>query len=93
MAIRDRRDADDLDLTTEHLTRVSKGKKKMAVQMDVIFKAIYQLKQAAESRTYFFSPEQWAEALTEIRSEVDGLELHLRRMDEKRRGPRTWNQR
>lgn len=93
MSIRDSSRSDTSDLTTEHLERAAKGRHKLAVQMDAIFKATFQLKNAAESNAYFISPEQWAEALSEIRREVDGLELHLKRQDERRRGPRTWEKR
>lgn len=93
MAIQDSRTADSSDVTMEHIERAAKGRKKMARQMDSIFTAIYQLKNAAESRAYFYSGDQWTEALSEIRREVDGLELHLKRLDERRRGPRTWDKR
>ncbi len=91
MAIGDTRRADLTDLTTEHLERVGKGKRKLAVQMNAMFSAVYQLKRAAESRVYFFTTEQWTAALSEMRREIDGLELHLTRLDERRRGPRTWD--
>lgn len=93
MAIADNRAGDLKDMTTEHLERVAKGKKKLAVQMNAIFGAFHQLKAAADSRTYFYTPEQWAEALNEIRGAVDEFEHHLRWLDEKRRGPRTWERR
>lgn len=91
MAIGDNRKSDMNDLTTEHLERVGKGKRKLAVQMNAMFAAVYQLKRAAESRVYFFTEDQWNSALSEMRREIDGLELHLNRLDERRRGPRTWD--
>jgi hypothetical protein len=90
MSIADNRRSDDKDVTVEHIERVAKGKKALRVQMDKIFEATYRLKAIAESATYFVGPTQWDEILAEARRELDGLDLHLRRIAEKQRGPRRW---
>lgn len=71
------------DLTMEHIERVNKGKVKTSNQLRKIADAVGQLKLAEESPTYAISIDQWDEVFRFIRSEVDDLEVHVRRSKER----------
>jgi hypothetical protein len=58
MAIRDSHAHDDQDVTVEHIERASKGRRKIATQMEKVLDACDQLKLVAESPTYFVTPAQ-----------------------------------
>lgn len=92
MAIGDKRRFDERDLTTEHLERVARAKKKTAVQMTKLIDACDQLKRVAENRnSYCATPDMWERVLTDARREIDDLEMTIRRASERRaRGRRTW---
>jgi hypothetical protein len=84
MAIQDDRAHDKKDLTVEHLARVEKGRNKTAIQVLNIVKACRQLQLAAESPTYYVSPDAWSEIFRTIRNEVDDAEHHLKRVEARR---------